>query len=193
MPSNVKNACEKFTYSPAFMFPLSFFSKSAVNHITYLKRLTLRGKTACNKKEVERIFPEVRYTMDKLMNLYNPMAGYKVPNMRGLVNYVVLTFLKRTKQPVERIEIIGESPNVYKRRFLTEFGIARNTEVSGRRRIRSTRHISEKGSSLFTSKASMLEGIDYVEELEIRKLRLDRGSIASSDFLTKLMSKINRK
>ena len=43
-PSNVKNACEKFTYSPAFTFPFSFYSKSAVNHITYLKRLTCRGK-----------------------------------------------------------------------------------------------------------------------------------------------------
>lgn len=39
-PSNVINACEKFMHSPASTFLLSFFNKSAVNHITYLKGRT---------------------------------------------------------------------------------------------------------------------------------------------------------
>jgi group II intron reverse transcriptase/maturase len=184
-----KNACEKSMHSPASTFPLSFFSKSAVNHITYPRGLTSQGTTACNKREIERIFPEVRYTMDKLMNLYNPTAGSEVPNMRGVVNYVVLISPKRTKQPAERIGIVGENPKVYKRRSVIEFGIARNIEVSGRRRIHSTRCIYGKGSSLFTSKVSMLAGIDYVEELEILKSRLDKGEKANN--LSRIMSDPN--
>lgn len=123
------------------------------------------------------------------MNLYNPTAGSQIPNMRGLVNYVVLTSLKRTKQPVERIEIVGENPKVYKRRFLTEFGIARNAEVSGRRRTHSTKCILGKGSRLFTSKTFMLAGIDYVEELKILKSRLDKGEKANN--LSRIMSDPN--
>jgi len=178
-----------FTHSPASTFPLSFSSKSAVNHITHLRRQTSKGTTACNKRKVERISSKVWYITDKLMNLYNPMAGYKVPNVWGMVNYVVLTFLKRTKQPAERIGIIGESPKVYKRRSLTEFGIARNMEMLGRRRIHSTKGIFGKGSSLSTSKIPMLTGIDYLEELKILKLHLDKGEKANN--LSRIMSDPN--
>jgi group II intron reverse transcriptase/maturase len=123
------------------------------------------------------------------MNLYNPTAGFEVPNMRGVVDYIVSTTLKRTKQPAERIGIVGENPKVYKRRSLIEFGIARNTEVSGRRRIHSTKYVFGKGSSLFTSKLPMLAGIDYVEELEILKSRLDKGEKANN--LSRIMSDPN--
>lgn len=117
------------------------------------------------------------------------MAGSQVPNMWGMVNYVVLTFPKRTKQPAERIGITGESPKIYKRRSLTEFGIARNMEVLGRRRIHNTRRISGKGSSLSTSKVPMLAGIDYLEELKILKSRLDKGEKANN--LSRIMSDPN--
>lgn len=176
-------------YSPAFTFPLSFLSKSAVNLITYLKELILQGTTAFNKRGIEKLFPEVWYTMDKLINLLNPMVEFKISNMWGIVNYVVLTFPKCTKQPAERIGVIGESPKVYKRRSLTEFGIARNIEMLGLRRIHITRRISGKGSSLSISKIPMLAGIDYLEELKILKLRLDKGEKANN--LSRIMSDPN--
>ncbi|MBE0439296.1 MAG: hypothetical protein IBX57_05885 [Gammaproteobacteria bacterium] len=127
--------------------------------------------------------------MDKLMNLYNLVAGSQVPNMWGMVNYVILTFLKRTKQPAERVGITRESPKIYRRRSLAEFGIARNMEVLGRRRIHSTRGISGKGSSLSTSKVLMLAGIDYLEELKILKSCLDKGKKANN--LSRIMSDPN--
>jgi hypothetical protein len=79
--------------------------------------------------------------MDKFMNLYNPVAGSQVPFVWGVDNYVVLSSLKRTKQPAERIGLTGESPKVCTRRSVTEFGIARSTEVLGRRRVHSTTRI----------------------------------------------------
>jgi len=117
------------------------------------------------------------------------MAGFKVPYMLGKVNYVVFTFRKCTIQPVERIGVIRESPKVYKRRSLSEFGIARSTEVLGRRRIHITRRISGKGSSLSTSKVPMLEGIDYQEELKILKSRLDKSEKGNN--LSRIMSDPN--
>ena len=103
------------------------------------------------------------------------MAGSQVPFMWGVDNYIVLSSLKRTKQPAERIGLTGESPKVYIRRSLTEFGIARNTEVLGRRRVHSTTHTCRKESSLSSLKVSILAGIDYEKELEILKFCFDRG------------------
>lgn len=170
----------------AITFPLGLLNWSAVNLTTYRRGPTSQGNTACSKRDFERIFPEVWYTMDKFMNLYNPVAGSQVPFVWGVDNYVVLSSLKRTKQPAERIGLTGESPKVCTRRSLTEFGIARSTEVLGRRRVHSTTRICRKEPSLSSLKVSMLAGIDYQKELEILKSRLDKGEKANN--LSRIMS-----
>jgi Type II intron maturase/Reverse transcriptase (RNA-dependent DNA polymerase) len=165
------------------------FCGCAVNYITYQKRLTLQGNTARNKRSFERIFSEVRYIMDKLMNLYNFVAGYWVPFMRGVINYVVLIVLKYTKQPSERIRLAKESPKMYNRRIFLEFGIARSMEVLGRRRIHSTANICGKESSLLSFDVLMLSGINYKKELKKLKSRLDEGLKANN--LSRIMSDPN--
>lgn len=113
--------------------------------------------------------------MDKIMNLYNPVAGSKVPIMLGDVNYIVLTSFKCTKQPTERVILAGESPKAHNRRSIAEFGIARRTEVLGRRRAHITTGTCGKELSLSTLKIPMPKGIGYQEELKILKLNLDKG------------------
>ncbi len=59
-------------------FPTSASSKlmfCVVNHLTYRKRLTLKGKTACERKNFERISSKVKINMDRLTNSYNPLVG----------------------------------------------------------------------------------------------------------------------
>lgn len=168
---------------------LNFNIKSTVNHTTYLRGLTSKGTIACSKREIERIFSEVWCSMDKIMNLYNPVAGSKVPTMLEDVNYVVLTSFKCTKQPTGRTRLAGESPKVHNRRSIAEFGIARSTEVPGRRRVHSTTRICGKGPSLSTSKIPVLKGIDYQEELKILKLNLDKGEKVKN--LSRIMSDPN--
>jgi hypothetical protein len=93
------------------------------------------------------------------MNLYNPVAGSKVPIMLGDVNYIVLTSFKCTKQPTERVRLAGESPKAHNRRSIAEFGIARCTEVLGRRRVHIITCTCGKELSLSTLKISMPKGI----------------------------------
>lgn len=170
----------------ANMLSLDLFYKSAVNHTTYWRGLTSKRKIACSKRDFERIFLEVWYTMDKLMNLYNPGVGSQILYMWGVDNYVILSSLKRTIQPAERIGLTGESPKVYIRRSLIEFGIARSTEVLGRRRVHSTTCICRKEPNLSSLKVPMLAGIDYQKELEILKLCLVKGEKAKN--LSRIMS-----
>lgn len=107
--------------------------------------------------------------------------------MWGVGNYVVLSSLKRTKQPAERIGLTGESPKVYIRRSLAEFGIARNMKMPGRRRVHSTTLcICGKEPNLSSLKVPVLAGIDYQKELEILKLRLAKGEKANN--LSRIMS-----
>lgn len=63
---------------------------NAVNHLTYLRRLTSNGNIACKKRVSERMSPKIQISMDRLTNPYNTWAGSKVPNMRRIYNYVVL-------------------------------------------------------------------------------------------------------
>lgn len=59
----------------AITFPLGLFNWGAVNLTTYRRGPTSQGNIACSKRDFERIFPEVWYTTDKFMNLYNPVGG----------------------------------------------------------------------------------------------------------------------
>jgi retron-type reverse transcriptase len=140
----------------------------------------LKGNIARNKRGFVKIFPEVKYTMDKIMNLYNFAVGLKISLVQGVVNYIVLIIQKHTKQPTERIRIAKKSPKVYHRRVLAEFGIARSVEIQGRRKIHSTVYICRKESSLPSLKVFVLSGINYLKELEKLKLRLNKGLKANN-------------
>lgn len=183
-----------FKHANRVIIPISIYVSTclcwcAVNHITYRKGLTLQGNIACNKRGFVRIFPEVKYTMDKIMNLCNFVVGFKVPIVLGVVNYVILTIQKHTKQPAERIRITKESPKVYHRRVLTEFGIVRSVEMPGRRRIHSTAYFCRKESRLPSFNVHVLSGINYLKELEELKLRLNKGLKVNN--LSRIMSDPN--
>lgn len=104
---------------------------NAVNHHTYLRRLTSKGIAACMKRVSERMLPEIKITMGRLTNPYNIWAGSKIPFMQRVYNYVVLNIQECMKQPATRSRIQVGSPKVIIRHKNLELGIARKTEVWG--------------------------------------------------------------
>lgn len=110
------------------------------------------------KRVSERMLPEIKITMDRLTNPSNIWAGSKVPFMPRVYDYVVSNTQECMTQPATRSRIQVGSPKVNIRHKNLELGIARKTEVWGRRRNHSTTMISRKGSSLTRLTESELSG-----------------------------------
>jgi group II intron reverse transcriptase/maturase len=160
-----------------------------VNHITYRKGPTLKGKIACDKRGVARVHPEIKSTMDRLTNLYNFMVGSEIPrynNVQSGNDYVVSLLPEYMKQPAISNGLMKESPKVDNRRVKVEFGISRCTEVWGRRRTRSTTFICRKGSSLAFSGNSWLSGHERNEKFLTLKNKISLNEKA--DNLSEIMS-----
>lgn len=163
---------------------------SIINQHTYLKRLTLKGTTACVKRLSERVKAEISIPMDRLTNL-NSMAGSEVPfsctrNMQGLENYVVFSNLNQSKQPARSSRIIGEDPKGIHLRKRSEFGISRNTKVWGRRRVHSTTFICRKEPSKFMIGNTWFEGQEVKNHFQ--KLLKDIESNNKINNLTTILS-----
>jgi hypothetical protein len=81
--------CPREIYSSTFASHISLhnfiyfnnrtFRGIVVNHLIYLKGLTLKGKTADKKRGIERIYSEVQFIMNRITNPFNFMAGSQVP------------------------------------------------------------------------------------------------------------------
>ena len=80
--------------------------KTQVNHSTYPKGPTLKGNTACRKRDPERVEPQGTKSMARMTNLYNHVGGSEVPVavklhlINGRSDYVVS---ERFEQPNERL------------------------------------------------------------------------------------------
>jgi hypothetical protein len=85
---------------------------SAVNNLTYLRRLTSNGNIACKKKVSEKMLPNIQISTDRLTNPYNTWAGLKIPIMRRIYDYIVLYILEWIKQPATRSSLQVRSPKL---------------------------------------------------------------------------------
>lgn len=182
----------KVIYSTSTLF-LNFTAQCnrlIINHHTYLKRLTLKGTTACVKRLSERAKAKISISMDRLTNL-NPMAGSEVPFsctriMQGVENYVVFSILNQSKQPARSSRVIGEDPKGIHLRKRSEFGISRNTKVWGRRRVHSTTFICRKEPSKFMIGDTWFEGQEVKNQFQ--KLLKDAESNNRINNLTTILS-----
>lgn len=185
-PSNDYSRPRKVHNRRHLYFMLNF-NGIVVNLPTYRKELTLCGKTACRKRDFVRIFPEVKFTTNRITNL-NFMEGSQVPryNVRSVRNYVVLRSPEYIKHPVIGNDLMEESSKVNIRREFLEFGISRHVEALGRRRIYNTIFVYRKRSSFACSGKSSLEGLEGTEQLQILKESLYNKGTAHN--LSKIMS-----
>lgn len=146
------------------------FNVYRVNHCTYSKGPTCWRTTACTKRLIEKVSGEVKNTMDRLTNLCKHEVGSKVPglalNQWGVMIYVVIISLIRSKLPTFIKSYTCESPKVFTRQEISELGISRNTKVWGRRRIHSTVFICGKESSFTSLLESGLSGPYKSEEFK---------------------------
>jgi retron-type reverse transcriptase len=160
-----------------------------INHRTYLKGPTLKGKIACAEKSVERVQAEIILTTNRLTNPYNLMVGSEVLltlYVQGNFNYVVLKLPVWSKQPILIKKIVRGSSKVSNRQKNMEFGISRNTKVWGRRRIHSTALICGKESSLKTLRK--WEPLGSYQSEEINKLIYNSINNKECDNLSLIMS-----
>ena len=144
------------------------------------------GTKACTKRSYERVKAEIKFTMDRLTNLFNSLAGSKVPLVRGVETCIVVSSPIRSKQPAKIIGLRGESPKVNKRHEMLEFGNSRNAKAWGSRRIHSTAFICRKGSSLTSSKDALLSGFAGIEQLQNLKLAIKENTKINN--LSEIMS-----
>ena len=168
-------------------------NKLIVNHHTHLKRLTLKGNTACVKRLSEKAKAKIKLPMDRITNL-NSMVESKVSfsytkNMQGAKNYIVFFALNQSKQPVRNSKIIGEGPKGVHFQKRSEFGISRNTKVWGRRRIHNTAFICGKESSKFKIGDTWFEGQEIKNQFQ--KLLQNLKNNERINNLTTIMSNRN--
>lgn len=123
-----------------------------VNHSTYRRGLTLKGNTACRKRNIARICFEIKFTMNRFTN---PRYNFEVESQVSLLNkvwssknYVVFLEQEYMKQPVLGKDYSKGSSKVNIWLKISELGIFRNMKVWGKRRTHSTILMNRKGSSL---------------------------------------------
>lgn len=147
-----------------------------------------RGTTACIERAFERVRPEVNAPKDRLTNSYNSTVGSEVPlvetHVQSMTWYVVQDISNCLKQPAVRDRIEG-SPKGSKRHNKLELGIARNRELSGRRRIHSTSKIG-KESSLISGLDDVLSG--SYENTQLQALKKKAENFEQLDNLSRIMS-----
>lgn len=136
-----------------------------VNHHTYLRGPTSKGKIACVKRLSEIVIVEIYIPTDRWSyrrtNL-NSVAGFEVPflftDVLGVKNYVVFNTLNRSKQPIGSSKLTDGNPKGRISQKQLECGMPRNMKVWGVRRIHSTTFICGKGSSKFKVGDAWFEG-----------------------------------
>lgn len=168
------------------------FEIYTIKHRTYPEGPTRTGTTACAKRVLEKVESELKFTMDRLTNLYKLMVGFKVPHIyyvQSVLSYVILNSPIQIKQPVPIRKSISESPKVNIMQIYAEFRISRNTKVWGRRSFRSTVIINGKGNSLMSSFNLKLPG--FIGDEELSKLIVNSKNFNLNRNLTKILSNPN--
>lgn len=172
---------------------ITYFSeKQIVNHHTYLRGPTSKGTIACVKKLPEVLLKEgaeILIPMGRLTNLKSA-TGYKIPhsfkNVRGLSGYIVPPKPSQSKQSTKIFRLVDESPKGIFFQKLSEFGIARNTKVWGRRKTHSTALGSGKESSKSLVENNWFEG-QFIEN-QFKRLRNDLERDSKAKNLTTILS-----
>jgi hypothetical protein len=115
-------------------------------------RANRKGKIACEKRDIERVCPEIKSTMNRLTNHYNLAERSEIllalrEHVWGVTCYVVRDIPNCSKHPaiINRLTKVGSK--VDNRRVVSEFEISRKSKDWGRRRMHSTARSCGKGSS----------------------------------------------
>lgn len=128
-----------------------------INHNTNFNRQTDKRTAACIERNVEREHFKVIFTMDRLTNLFKPIAEFEISNvflkyLQGILKCIVFFILNCSTQLSDYNRFFGESPKVNTKRCVkVKFGISRNMKIWGGRKIHNTAFDCKKGSSFTNS------------------------------------------
>lgn len=129
------------------------FNIFAVNHNTNFNGQTKRRTIACIERNVEKAHFKVLFTMDRLTNLFKPIAEFEISNnffnyLQGILKCIMFFILNCSMQLPVYNRLFGENPKVNIMRYMKiKFGISRNMKIWGTRKIHSTAFACNKGSS----------------------------------------------